>query len=35
MASTCGALKPGAPADFVVLNQKGEVLKTIIGGRGY
>lgn len=35
MASTCGALKPGAPADFVVLNEKGEVLKTIIGGRGY
>lgn len=35
MTGTCGALKPGAPADFVVLNQKGEVLKTIVGGRGY
>jgi N-acetylglucosamine-6-phosphate deacetylase len=28
-----GILAPGARADFVVLNDRGEVLKTVIGGR--
>jgi len=35
MSDTCGALKPGAPADFLVLSPAGEVLKTIISGRGF
>jgi N-acetylglucosamine-6-phosphate deacetylase len=35
MNNTCGMLKPGAPADFVVLSPGGEVLKTIISGRGF
>ena len=35
MTGHCGALKPGAPADFAVLSPKGEVLKTIVGGRGF
>jgi N-acetylglucosamine-6-phosphate deacetylase len=30
-----GALTPGAPANFVVLSSAGEVLKTIVAGRGY
>jgi N-acetylglucosamine-6-phosphate deacetylase len=30
-----GVLAPGANADFVVLNSSGEVLKTIVAGRGY
>jgi N-acetylglucosamine-6-phosphate deacetylase len=30
-----GILAPGANADFVVLNSAGEVLKTIVAGRGY
>jgi N-acetylglucosamine-6-phosphate deacetylase len=30
-----GVLAPGANADFVVLNSAGEVLKTIVAGRGY
>jgi len=29
-----GILAPGAKADFVVLNARGEVLRTIVGGRG-
>jgi N-acetylglucosamine-6-phosphate deacetylase len=29
----CGALAPGASADFTVLNASGEVLKTIMAGR--
>lgn len=29
-----GILRPGARADFVVLNAQGEVMKTIVGGRG-
>jgi N-acetylglucosamine-6-phosphate deacetylase len=28
-------LAPGANADFVVLNSAGDVLKTIVAGRGY
>lgn len=28
-----GILAPGATADFVILNDRGEVLKTVIGGR--
>jgi N-acetylglucosamine-6-phosphate deacetylase len=35
MTASCGALKTGAPADFAVLSPKGEVLKTIVGGRGF
>lgn len=34
MANARGTLKPGASADFTVLNSKGEVLKTIVAGRG-
>ena len=34
MANIRGMLKPGASADFAVLNSKGEVLKTIVAGRG-
>jgi N-acetylglucosamine-6-phosphate deacetylase len=34
MANSHGSLKPGASADFTVLNSSGEVLKTIVGGRG-
>ena len=30
-----GALAKGAKADFVVLNRAGEVLKTVVGGRGF
>ena len=30
-----GVLAPGANADFVVLSPAGEVLKTVVGGRGY
>jgi N-acetylglucosamine-6-phosphate deacetylase len=30
-----GALAKGAEADFVVLNRAGEVLKTVVGGRGF
>jgi N-acetylglucosamine-6-phosphate deacetylase len=29
-----GILTPGARADFIVLNAQGEVMKTIVGGRG-
>ena len=35
MTANCGALKPGAPADFAVLSPTGDVLKTIVGGRGF
>ena len=35
MTASCGALKPGAPADFAVLSPTGDVLKTIVGGRGF
>lgn len=34
MADARGTLKPGASADFAVLNSQGEVLKTIVAGRG-
>jgi len=34
MTSTSGTLNPGAPADFVILTPNGEVLKTIVAGRG-
>ena len=34
MAETYGVLAPGASADFVVLSPAGEVMKTIVGGRG-
>lgn len=34
MANVRGTLKPGSSADFTVLNSKGEVLKTIVAGRG-
>jgi N-acetylglucosamine-6-phosphate deacetylase len=34
MADSRGTLKPGASADFTVLNSSGEVLKTIVAGRG-
>lgn len=35
LATTLGVLAPGAQADFTVLNSSGEILKTIIGGRGF
>lgn len=35
MSSMCGTLKPGAPAHFVVLSPGGEVLKTIVSGKGF
>ncbi|HTW56875.1 MAG TPA: N-acetylglucosamine-6-phosphate deacetylase [Terriglobales bacterium] len=35
LADKFGSLTPGAPADFTVLTQTGEVLKTIVGGRGF
>lgn len=34
MADSRGTLKPGAPADFTVLSSTGDVLKTIVAGRG-
>jgi N-acetylglucosamine-6-phosphate deacetylase len=34
MAASRGVLAQGADADFVVLSAKGEVVKTIVGGRG-
>jgi len=34
LASKRGKLTPGAKADFVVLNSAGDVLKTIVAGRG-
>lgn len=34
MADSRGILKPGARADFTVLSSSGEVLKTIVAGRG-
>jgi len=34
MADARGTLKPGTSADFTVVNSKGEVLKTIVAGRG-
>ncbi|MFZ0805185.1 MAG: N-acetylglucosamine-6-phosphate deacetylase [Candidatus Sulfotelmatobacter sp.] len=34
MEKNYGVLAPGAAADFVVLNTAGEVIKTIVGGRG-
>jgi N-acetylglucosamine-6-phosphate deacetylase len=34
MAASRGILAPGAEADFVVLSAKGEVLKTVVRGRG-
>jgi N-acetylglucosamine-6-phosphate deacetylase len=30
-----GVLAVGAEANFVVMNPAGEVMKTIVGGRGY
>lgn len=33
--STCGMLRPGASADFVVLSPAGEVIKTIVAGKGF
>jgi len=35
MASHQGVLAPGASADFTVLSKNGDVLKTIIAGRGF
>lgn len=35
MAGLYGTLKPGARADFAVLSSQGEILKTIVGGKGY
>lgn len=35
MAGTYGSLARGAVADFTVLSPAGDVLKTIVGGRGY
>jgi N-acetylglucosamine-6-phosphate deacetylase len=35
MSGTCGSLKAGARADFVVLSSKGEVLKTVVAGQGF
>lgn len=35
MPGNYGTLFPGASADFTVLNPKGEVLKTVLGGRGF
>jgi N-acetylglucosamine-6-phosphate deacetylase len=35
LASQCGVLVPGAAADFTVLSPSGNVLKTIIAGRGF
>jgi N-acetylglucosamine-6-phosphate deacetylase len=32
---THGVLQVGARADFTVLNSSGEVMKTIVGGRGF
>jgi N-acetylglucosamine-6-phosphate deacetylase len=32
---TVGVLTPGAQADFTILNSSGEVLKTVVGGRGF
>lgn len=34
MTGSRGALKPGASADFIVLSSSGEVLKTVVAGRG-
>jgi N-acetylglucosamine-6-phosphate deacetylase len=34
MTDSRGTLKPGTSADFTVLNSNGEVLKTIVAGRG-
>ena len=34
MTDSRGSLKPGANADFTVLSSSGEVLKTIVAGRG-
>lgn len=34
MADARGTLKPGTSADFTVVNSKGEVLRTIVAGRG-
>jgi N-acetylglucosamine-6-phosphate deacetylase len=34
LAAKCGKLSAGAPADFVVLSPAGDVLKTVVGGRG-
>lgn len=35
MTDLYGAFKPGARADFAVLSPEGNVLKTIVGGRGF
>lgn len=35
MAQDLGVLQPGARADFTVLSPAGEVMKTIVGGRGF
>jgi N-acetylglucosamine-6-phosphate deacetylase len=35
MSGTCGSLKAGVRADFVVLSSKGEVLKTVVAGQGF
>jgi N-acetylglucosamine-6-phosphate deacetylase len=34
MEDRCGALEAGKQADMVVLSRKGEVIKTIVGGKG-
>jgi len=35
MSAKQGSLAPGANADFIVMNPAGEVLKTIVAGRGF
>jgi N-acetylglucosamine-6-phosphate deacetylase len=35
MAQDHGMLAPGARADFTVLSSTGDVIKTIVGGRGF
>jgi N-acetylglucosamine-6-phosphate deacetylase len=35
MAGTRGLLAKGSDADFTVLSSTGEVMKTIVGGRGF
>jgi len=35
LAETHGVLAAGACADFTILNVAGDVLKTVVGGRGF
>jgi N-acetylglucosamine-6-phosphate deacetylase len=35
LSETYGTLAPGAVADFVVLSATGDVLKTVVGGKGF